>query len=363
MSKNIVIDAATGRLFDDSNLINDWCGNALANRSDEDESVALDNFRLDSFGRAYQGAINQSGRRADGFGGDGFHFARELEFRYAQVLEEKTPVLNGMALFPIDGSVPVGARTHTVTRESIEGEAIIYRGGKGDDAPQVSVSRLEEEFPVRHVVSSFTMNMFDEQSSNFANTGLFTRKMRALRKVIERKMNTLIWEGNVASNLFGIRNYPWLAKRVSPLVYDGSATADQYLEDLSAAANFAAENSQDVFSPNVLAITSRVSNMLRRKNMGNSTDTSVMQYFLANQNYITRVVVANELIGYGPNGEDGFLFYRDDSESISTALITPFQMMPAERQGFQQRFLAWATTGGEIMRDVGNNLLMFAPAS
>ena len=363
INENLVIHAGSGRLFDDEGQINAWIGMGMRNRTDADERKALDGYRQDCIAQAYTGAIAESGRRSDAFGGDGFHFARELEHKYVQILEEKKPVLNAMALFPMDRSVPVGARTHNVTRESVEGEALIYKGGSGDDAPQVSVSRAEEDFPVRHIISSFTMNLFDEQASQFANTGLLGRKMSGARKVIERKLNSLYWNGDAPSGLYGILNYPWLAKMVSALVYDGSATADQYLEDLSSAANFAAENSLDVFSPNVLAVTSRAKNMLQRKNMGNGTDTSVLEYFLKNQNYVTRVVVATELTAVGPNGEDGFLFYRDDSDSVSNVLVVPFQMLPAERKGFSQRFIAWASTGGTIMRDVGNNLLMFGPPS
>lgn len=361
--QNVVISARSGQLFDDNNQISGWIDSALRNRTDSNPRTALDAYRRDSIGRAYGAAIADSGRRADAFGGDGFHFARELEHVYGQVLEEKKPVLNAMALFPMDRSVPVGARTHTVRRESIEGEAVIYKAGSGDDTPTVSVSRAEEEFPVRHIVTGFEINMFDEQSSQFANTGLFGRKLAATRKVIERKLNDLYWNGDAASGLRGILDYPWLAKMVSALTYDGSSTATQYLDDLSSAANFAAENSSDVFFPNVLATTSRIKNQLQKMNMGNGTDSSVLEYFLKNQNYVTRVVVANELQGVGPNGEDGLLFYRDDSDSVSNSLIVPYQAMPAERRGFSQRFIAWATTGGTIMRDVGNNLLLFAAAS
>jgi len=361
---NLVIDAASGQLLDDSGYLNSWIGQAVANRSDSDLSAAVSAYRVDSIARAYDGAISDSGRRADAFGGDGFHFARQLEYTYGRVLEEKKPPINAMQLFPVDRSVPVGANSHTVERESVEGEAHIYRGGSGDDAPTVSVSKVEESFPVRHIVSGFYMNLFDEQASKFANSNLFQRKMSGLRRVIDRKVNSLYFNGSAVAGLYGVLNYPWLEKLMSALTYDRSATAEQYLEDLSSAANFAAEESKDTFSCNVLATTSRIKNMLSRKNMGNGTDTSVLEYFLKNQNYVTRVVVANELMGIGPSGEDGLLFYRDDMDSVANVMIgSPFNILPAERKGFSQRFIAWTSTGGTVMRDVGNNLLMFAPPS
>lgn len=362
--QNLVIDAHTGSVMDDGGEISLWLGQALSNRTDADLGAAVSQYRRDSVARCYTDAMAGSTRRSDAFGGDGFHFARELEHVYTRILEEKKPSLNALALFPVDRSVPVGARSHTVRRESVEGEAHIYRGGSGDDVPTVSVSRIEEEFPVRHIVTGFWMNLFDEQASKFANSNLFASKMRGSRKVLERKANTLSFDGHAASNLYGVFNYPWLAKLLSALTYNGTATAAQYLEDLSSAANRAAEASKDVFSPNVLVTTARIKNMLSRKNMGNGTDTSVLEYFLKNQNYVTRVVVANELMAIGPNGEDGLLFYRDEGDSVSNVVIgAPINFLPAERKGFAQRWIAWATTGGTIMRDVGHNLLMFAAAA
>ena len=63
---------------------------------------------------------------------NGFHMARQLEHVYSEVLREEFPPQSSMEAFPVDTSVPAGARTHTVRRLSQQGEAKVYRGNSAD---------------------------------------------------------------------------------------------------------------------------------------------------------------------------------------------------------------------------------------
>lgn len=288
---------------------------------------------------------------------DGFHQARQLEFIKPTVLEEKYAIPTAMSLFPVDSSVPVGARTFTVRRASEYGEAAIYRGGA--PIPQVNLGMVEETFQVKHLVIGYRLDLFESQSSSFAGTDVRGRKLRAMRNIMLRRYNDLAWFGNEASAIKGVLNYPYLPKAASAYAYNGSAAADDVLADLHRWANWATDNSDDVFAPDTLAVSPRVYNYLMTKVRSATTDTTIGKMFLESSPNIVNIVSAPELRGISGASTDGMLFYKNDIESINHVLVQPFTVLPVETNNFEESVVAYMSFGGVTMPDAGNNLLVY----
>jgi hypothetical protein len=295
------------------------------------------------------------GKRADA---DGVNFARDLDFIRRTVIEEKYAVPNGMRLFRPLTDVPVGARSHWVRRGHEQGEAGIYRAGMA--IPRATVSSDEEEFPVRHIVDAFDIDMFEQNSSNFAGSNVLGRKSRAARNLIVQRQNRLIWYGSDIHGLYGVLNYPWLPKAVSAVPYDGSAAADDVIADLNKWADYPSNSSNAVFSPTRMVTSPRVRNYLMSTPRSATTDTSIGKWFLANNNPdITQIDSAWELQGTGPGGTDVILFYRDDTESLAYVPVGGMSMLPVQREGFTDTVYMYQSFGGVVMPDVGNNVAVF----
>lgn len=321
---------------------------------------------VDQFRAAHWTARENAIRRdSAGFGiRDQFHLARDLEHIHAKVLEEQRPVPNALSLFPIDTSVPAGARNHTMRRTFEQGAADLFRGGNSG-IPRVGVSQDEETWPIWPIVSSFELDLFTRQSSDFASSQLYARHLRAVRRAIEEKINRIAWYGAPEANLQGVLTYKWLAKSISAFEYRRGTTATtlQIHDDLHAAANYPSETSKSVFAPNAMVTSPRVRNFLMTTRLSVDNDKSIGQAFLETNAHITSIEEAWECQGVGPTSDhDAILFYRRDPESCALVMPQPFTTLPVQTEGYSDIVHAFATFGGAIMPDVGNNHLLWVKA-
>lgn len=324
---------------------------------------ALDRYRVDSNAVRMRVMAEQAGVRTDAFNdGGGLHLPRQLEHIHQRVLEEKRPVPNGLSLFRISNEVPVGARTHTVRRFLEDGEAAVYRGGT--EVPRVGVSQVEEEFPVRHYVTSFATNHFEMLSSGFANTNEAQRKMRSARRIMESFINRMTWGigSNDAHGVYGVLNYPWLAKKIASVLFDGSAAVNDVLAELQDAANYPSQQSKSVFMPNRCVTSTRVRDYLMNTRLGSVNDTTIGEFFTRNNEHIDRIEGAWELRDIAGAGVDGILFYNDSEDGITNEMVQGLTPLPIQSFGFEDITYLYASHGGVIMRDAGNNILLLVTA-
>lgn len=305
--------------------------------------------------------VARAGSRRDAGGAAsasaGFHFARQLEYIYADVLREDFPTPNAWDLFPIDSTVPVGARTHTVRRIYSEGDAAVYRGGQ-TKIPRVQLSQKEEQFPVRHYVTSFVYSLFEQLSSAFANTALVAELLRVARDVLMEFANQKVWYGDPDNGIYGVLNYKWLPKKIVATPFDGTASPDDVIAALNALGNFPAERSKSRMRPDTFVTSTRVKNYLMNTPRSSNTDTTIGRFWLDNNSLgIKQIQDAWELQGKGPGGTDGALFYRRDRLGICNVVVQNFTTLPVQSLGFEDTTFAYMSHGGVIMRDVGNNIL------
>ncbi len=304
------------------------------------------------------------GERADAFGeANGLHIAKDLEYVHARALEEKTQPLNFFKFFRTGDGIPAGARTHTVRRFFTQGEAKFYAGA-GSNVPTVSLTQAEEEFPVRHIVTSFETNVFEMMSSGYAGVQEEQRKVRGARKIMDRFLNTVGWNGDAAANYYGVLSYPYLAKKSAATPFDGTAaSADDVLAELNAGANYAMEESGGTMMPNRCLTSIRVRNYLMQTQRSTASDKTIGQLFIEQNETINAIESARELRDVGGTGIDGILFYNDDKDSVCHETAGGVQMLPAQAHQFSSVRFMYMSSGGIVMRDAGNNLLLLVTAN
>jgi len=321
--------------------------------------------RRDAQVAAAQAAVlPQGSKRRDALTGVGLHQARQLEYVHQRVLEEKHPTPNGLSMFRISTEVPIGARTHTVRRYLDDGEVAVFRGS-AQDVPRVGVSQVEEQFPVRYYVTSIRTNLFESLSSDYAGTGELERKMRTARRLMEAFANRMTWGigPNQNAGLYGVLNYPWLAKKVSGVLFDGTASVDDVLAELQNAANYPTQASKSTFAPNRCATSTRVRDYLMNTRLGSVNDTTIGEFFTRNNAHIDAIEEAWELEGIAGADVDGILFYNDSQDGVSNEIPQGMTPLPAQTFGFDSITYLWMAHGGVIMRDVGGNLLLLVTAA
>lgn len=342
-------------------------GRMQANAARMDSLLAQ--FRTDSpeAAKRLDSAISDSiakVKRQDSFAvSAGFHMARQLEHVYADVLREPFPMQNAFTLFPMDTSVDPGARFHTVRRVYQDGEAAVYRAGNRG-IPRVGVSQREEQFPVKHYVTSFVYSLFEQLSSQFANSNLVAELLRTARDILMEFANDKTWNGDSVNGLYGVLNYPWIDKKLVATAFDGTADADDVIAELNDLANFPQETSKSTFKPDTVVVSPRVRNYLMNTARSATTDTTIGEFWLrTNSLGIKNIEEAWELQAAGPGDTDGILFYRRDRLGITNVVPQPFSTLPVQAMGFEDVTFCWMSHGGVVMRDVGNNVLGWVEAA
>lgn len=291
--------------------------------------------------------------------GQGYHMARQLEHIYDEVLREEFPPTNAMSMVPLDGSVPVGAQTHTVRRITQQGEAKVHRGNSSE-IPRVSISQEEESFPVHHYVIGIGFDIFELAASDFANSRLRQELQDASQVVMQEFLNEKTWFGDEEHNIYGVLNYPWTPKMVLSLPATVDADTDAMLAQLNAAANWAHEESKTVYSPNTMTVSPRMYRYMSTTRIANSvSDTTVLEFFKKANPRIQNIEEAWEMQGRGPGGTDVILFCRRDRRSIANVIPKGFTMLPAQEQGFSYTIPCYMSHGGVVQRDVLNNLICY----
>lgn len=312
-------------------------------------------------------------RRADALPAGAGSAPRDLEYVRTQVLEEKLPAMNAERLFPADNEVPLGATSHVMQRWVTDGEAQVFRGGSS--IPMASAGKVEERFGVAYVVCGVQMNFFQALSVNYANLRTFQAESAAAMRLVKERVERILWGGDVATQLYGVLNYPHLAKEVIGTKFDGTATGPAVV---AALANLVGEPrivSKQVFSPNRLAVSETVHQYLTETQFAAGTDTTIAEFFLKGQagkpNGIKAIEAVHELEADSewmtkagaPTGLHGILAFRDDTASVRRVVIQEPTWLPIYQSSpLDQTHVIFAATGGIVMPDVGNATLGFADA-
>jgi hypothetical protein len=288
-----------------------------------------------------------------------YHFARELEHIYQEVLREEYAPNNALRLFSVDSSVPAGANVHTVRRIQHEGEARYYRAN-ASDMGSTGARRVEKQFPIHPIVTSIRINFFEQMASGFANSNLRSELEFAARRVMEDFLNDKTWNGDEDQGVVGVKNYPWVPKTFSLVPFNDVTSADAILAEMHRLANNASEVSKQTFAPNRMIMGVKLHNYLSTRKRSATTDQTILQAFLQDNPYITSVDAANELDGAGPNGEDMMILDRaGDRSSIANVVPQGFTMLPIQQVGFDFEIPCYMLHGGVVMRYPLNNLVAY----
>lgn len=286
--------------------------------------------------------------------------AQELEYLYAQVLDEPIPPNNAVLAFDADRSVPFGARSFRMRRRQSAGRAEIYAGQGVAGIPTVNTGINDETSPVHYLVTSVNVSIFDIASGDFAGRSRLQEDLRSARLVMDQAYNSLTWSGNDGVLLPGIFNHPALAKLEPATPFTTASTADAIIAALNAVVNYPAETSGGTFQPTNVAMGIRLKNFLVNTRVGSADSKSIWTYWMENNTIgLTpdKVIACRELDRSGPGGTTGLLAYRKDQMGLRHVLVRDFTPLPMQASGFEQVIYCLMAFGGVRMEDAGANVL------
>jgi hypothetical protein len=111
-------------------------------------------------------------------------------------------------------------------------------------------------------------------------------------------------------------------------------TTDEILKDLNDAVHGIVDLTNGAESPDTVVLPIAQYTKIATTRADSGTDTTVLQYFLQNSPFINSVEWANELKG-AFNGEDGFIVYRRDPETMTMEMPSMLEMLPVQERGLE----------------------------
>lgn len=356
----------------------DRFGNTLA--------LLASNIRLPTYQERADGAPNRynthavSGRileahfdsvasqaRSDAFDPNGGMFRpRDLAHKMRRVLEEALPPLNSRVAFPVNTEVSPGSKSWEQSRFYGTSQAVVYRGGSGQDIPEVGLSQQFQQAPVVYLVSAASMNILDEMAANRTGLDINGRKLARARLALLELTNKWTWEGSQPYGLLGLLNHPYIDTAVSQVSYVSATDASDILSDLYYWADYAHSTSGGAFQSDTLLVSNKLHNFLSGVLVPDTNGSNVLEMLVRHKPHIKSIIPIRELDDKGGANVHVMTFTRrgtgqSDTSAEIISVMEP-TMLPAERGALSSKVFMMAAHGGLNAQEVGNMVNVYVTA-
>lgn len=277
-------------------------------------------------------AENSGLLRADA--NESIFFARQLEHIRSRTYDIERPKLSAWTLFPVDTSVPAGAKTITYRQYDAVGSAKII-ANYADDLPRADVKASETLVKVKDLGDSYGYNIAEMRASEATGANLDVRKATAARRAIDVKVNQMAMVGEPNYGIYGLLNHPNIGTTVLVGGW-AAATGDAILADLNTLVNAVRAQSKGVHNVNMIALPLEQDGLLDTKFVANSGGKTVRQVFNeARPGRPITFVAAPELKDAGTAGAEVIIAAERDPDNFSFEMPMPFNQLPGQARNLE----------------------------
>lgn len=267
-------------------------------------------------------------------------FARQLEYVQAKIYEFEYPAYKAYQYIPINYNVPAGAEFVTATGFQSVGRARIIES-YADDLPEAGVLGTQLTNPVQSIGTSYRYSHQEIRAAQFANISLSLRLAEAARRANDQLVNNLAIAGNPQIGMYGLVNNPNVPTVTVPA--DGTGgntewefkTSEQILRDLNLVVNQIVVNSNGVEQPDTLLLPLDQYTLIASTPRSINSDTTILQYFLMNNPFITTVDWLAQLSGAGEGGSDVMIAYERNENKLAMQIPMPFTQYPPQERNLE----------------------------
>jgi hypothetical protein len=279
----------------------------------------------------------------------------QLEELRAQTYDIKYPELKARKLVPVDNSVDPGAEAVAYHQWDDVGMANII-ANYADDLPMVDA--LAEKFtqPIHGMGDAYQYSVQDLRRAAMAGNQLDTRRPRAARRAIERRIDDIAATGHAKGNLKGLINHPNVT--ILSAANDGTSTRwvtgrspakapDLIKADMHAAVTNIWTVTKQVHQPNTILLPTVEYGHISQQQVGTENQTTILQSFLANNPFITMVdfwykLDTADAAGTGPR----MVTYQRDPEVLQLVIPQDFEQFPPQAKNLAFIVPCHARIGG-----------------
>jgi hypothetical protein len=280
-------------------------------------------------------------------------FNRELESIKSKTYDVKYPELKARRLFPVSFEAGPGAESIVYQQYDQVGMAKII-ASYADDLPRADIVGREFTARIKSLGASYGYNVQEIRNARQAGKPLQARKANAAKRAIMQLENRIAYFGDAATGLVGFLSNPNVTRTVAAAGVSTSTTfalktPDEILSDLNAAANFVVESTNGVEIPDTLLLPLEQFNHINDTPRSAQSDTTILQHFLKNNQYIKTVEWVNELDAAGTGGADVMIAYRRDPDALTLEIPQDFEQFPEEARGLEFIVACHQRMGGVLI--------------
>ena len=280
----------------------------------------------------------------------GIFLARELETILSRSYEVEYADIKYASLLPISSEVGPGADSFTYRVFDKQGSMKVIQD-KAQDLPRADVLRKEVTHPVRSLGASFAYTIQETRAAAMVpNMNLEQRRANAVRRAYEEKVQEIAFFGDSPSGMKGFFNNDQVDKIVPDKWFtDAGITTDEMLTLLNEPATRLVNGSNMKEQPNTMLVPYEVYRIISTTPRSSTSDTTVLEFFLRTNPFITAIEPINELEADKSGGEltkDRIVTYDRSPDKLQLHIPQPLEFLPPIRQALEFSVAAHSRIGG-----------------
>ena len=275
----------------------------------------------------------------------GLFLERQLEFIRPQVFEVTYADIKYPTLLPVTSEAGPGAQTFTYRIMDSTGEFKLIADA-ADDLPRADISQIERTINIRSFGGSFGYTVQELRAAQMATIALEQRRATAVRRAYEEKVESVAMFGESSVGLVGFFNNPTVDVVAADKWFD-TATAAEMLELLNYGVSAIINASKMKEQPDTILLAYEDYNKISTTRNSDSSDVTVLEYFLRTNPYIRNVEPINQLdAGNSVLNTNRMVVYKRAPEKVQLHIPQPLELFPPQQRGLEFIVPAHARVGG-----------------
>jgi hypothetical protein len=279
----------------------------------------------------------------------GLFLERQLEYIRPQIFEVAYADIKYPTLLPVTSEAGQGAQTFTYRIMDSTGEFKLIADA-ADDLPRSDISQVEKSINIRSFGGSFGYTVQELRAAQMANIALEQRRAAAVRRAYEEKVEAVAMFGESTVGLAGFFNNSTVDVIAANYWFTGttaSGTSQEMLELLNYGVSAIINASNMKEQPDTILLAYEDYNKISTTRNSDSSDVTVLEYFLRTNPYIRNVEPINQLDkDNSVLNTNRMVVYKRDPEKVQLHIPQPLELFPPQQRGLGFIVPAHARVGG-----------------
>ena len=277
----------------------------------------------------------------------GLFLDRQLEYIRPQIFEVEYADIKYSTILPVTAEAGPGSQQFTYRIMDATGDFKLISDA-ADDLPRADVSQTEKSINIRSFGGSFGYTVQELRAAQMANVALEQRRAAAVRRAYEEKVESVAMFGEGSVSLAGFFNNATVDVISANKWFSTSAvTAQEMLEILNQGVSAIISGSNMKEQPDTILMPCEDYNTVSTTRNSDSSDVTVLEYFLRTNPYIRNVEPINQLAAANSSlAKNRLVVYKRDPQKVQLHIPQPLELFPPQQRGLEFIVPAHARVGG-----------------